>query len=514
MNVSASILTAGLNDDRRASYIEQLDMHTSSHLSTFHEFSQRRASRNLYLSDLSDGQRRTSRNLYISDVIDSQSIRDRPALRDVTFDSLPTADKPRIRINVRGQTFETFTSTLERFPDTLLGSDGERVRFYDTINEELCFNRDPNSFDAILFYYQSGGILARPSSVDEELFDEEVKFFHLYVERDATVACESTSSIPDNLIPTIPPGETKREKLWKILERPPESHLGRLFARISWIVILLSVIAFCLETVQSLRNLSVVQTKAPPLQNQYNRFDQKNDTTRSPLTHTTPTSDLGTSHVSFWFFVDSIFVVFFTLEFTARVYSAPNRLKFIRSFLAIVDFCAIAPYYILHIANEGQFNSIKSFNVIRSIRLFRVIRLLKLSRYSSGLKLLGRALFASRGKMFSLCCCVLMAVVFYSGLLFYIESFLEVNTFSSIPDAFWFSIITMSTVGYGDVVPQSPPGKLVGAFCAFTGIILLYILPIPSFVTEFSELYKKWRRSKMRIKDKSGKRSRINLDVW
>lgn len=493
VNVGASIVAAHAHcDDRRGSYIEQLDGHSSSHLSAYHDYSQRRGSR---------------RSLYFSDFADSQSTRDRLKAEGI---ATAPSDRPRIRINIRGHKYETFTSTLDRFPETLLGSDGGRDRFYDTLNEELCFNRDPNSFDAILFFYQSGGILARPDSVDEDLFDEEVKFFHLYEERE--VIDESLTSIPEELIPMIPPADTKKEKLWKILERPPESRCGRLFARISWLVILLSVIAFCLETVQSLKNLTVIQTRAHAPTKNYSRLTA-NGTTRGP--GTTESADVVTNPVSFWFFVDTMFVIFFTLEYLARIYSAPNRLRFFRSFLSIVDFCAITPYYILHIANEGQFNSIKSFNVIRSIRLFRVIRLLKLSRYSSGLKLLGRALFKSRGKMMSLCCCVVMAVVFYSGLLFYIEGYQDGNTtFSSIPDAFWFSIVTMSTVGYGDVVPKTPPGKLVGSFCALTGIILLYILPIPSFVTDFSELYKKWRQAKGRTKSKNGRRSRINVNIW
>lgn len=491
MNVGASIVPYNNPDDRRSSWVEPLDI-PGVHLSVYHDFDQRRASRApLYFRECSDIQ---------------ISRRERP-----TTTTPELSEQTRIRINVRGKKYETFKSTLDRYPDTLLGSDGGRDRFYDDINKELCFNRDPNSFDAILFFYQSGGILARPSSVEEELFDDEVKFFHLFNESSVEVN-ESLGSIPDELLSFFPRGDSKKEVLWNILERPPESRFGRLFARISWVIILLSVIAFCLETVQPLKNLSVVTTKFFPHKN-YSRVGING--TSNP--RTTTSRDVVTNAVSFWFFVDTIFVIFFTLEYSARVYSAPNRLKFIRSFLSIVDFCAIAPYYILHIANEGQFNSIKSFNVIRSIRLFRVIRLLKLSRYSSGLKLLGRALSRSRGKMMSLCCCIAMAVVFFSGLLYYIEGYHDENVFSSIPNAFWFCIITMSTVGYGDVVPRTPPGKLVGSCCALTGIILLYILPIPSFVTEFSELYNKWRRAKGRTKaEKSGakKPSRMDLSLW
>jgi voltage-gated potassium channel Kch len=469
-----------------------------------------------------------------------------------------SSSKTKIRINVRGQKYETYKSTLEQFPETLLGSYGGRCPYYDSINEELCFNRDPNSFDAILFFYQSGGsILARPSSVDEDLFADEVKFFGLFEERNEQR--ESQNLVQEEIFT----GHfvNLRIKMWNIFERPAACRFGRTFARVSIIFILLSVMAFCLETIPALQRLPF-EKPATTEKNSFINVAVKNfgktfrnrsfpnailhlhnysfsslstnstrrkqhNKTRDEFflkNHTESETNDGRKAVNnpdekwkFWFYLDTVFVAFFTAEYIARIFSSPNRLKCIRSFLSVVDFCAIAPYYISHIAQLLQAEKIynaRSFNVLRSIRLFRVVRLFKLSRHSSGLKLLGRALYLSRGKMVSLMCCIIMAIVFFSGLMFYIEGFGEFSMFESIPHAFWWSIVTMSTVGYGDVVPRTALGKLVGAFCALTGIILLFILPIPSFVTDFSKLYEQLLRRRRRARQKEETQVRIHVTSW
>ncbi|XP_031565666.1 potassium voltage-gated channel subfamily A member 2-like [Actinia tenebrosa] len=427
--------------------------------------------------------------------------------------------RTKIRINVRGKKYETFKSTLEQFPDTLLGSYGGRCRFYDSLNEELCFNRDPNSFDAILFFYQSGGsILARPSSVDEDLFADEVKFFGLLEETEELA--ESLSSVQEenftgNFV-------NLRRKMWNIFEKNPAScRYGKAFARITMFIILLSVVAFCLETVPALQKLPIENdsngSESPSNDEQSNNsLNKTNNRTKETIQVSSSFDDdkkPDQRYRKFWFYADTVFVVFFTAEYIARVFSSPDRLRFIRSFLSMVDFCAIAPYYISHIAEAGKFYNIKSFNVIRGIRLFRVVRLLKLSRHSSGLKILGRALYQSRAKMVSLICCIVMAIVFYSGLMYYIEGYEEVSNFESIPHTFWWAIVTMSTVGYGDIVPKSFAGKLVGTCCALTGIILLFILPIPSFVTDFSKLYERWLR-KRKSPNKQKGRIKIEVSTW
>nr|1T1D_A Chain A, PROTEIN (POTASSIUM CHANNEL KV1.1) [Aplysia californica] len=85
----------------------------------------------------------------------------------------------RVVINVSGLRFETQLKTLNQFPDTLLGNPQKRNRYYDPLRNEYFFDRNRPSFDAILYFYQSGGRLRRPVNVPLDVFSEEIKFYEL-----------------------------------------------------------------------------------------------------------------------------------------------------------------------------------------------------------------------------------------------------------------------------------------------------------------------------------------------
>ncbi|XP_026688356.1 potassium voltage-gated channel protein Shaker-like, partial [Diaphorina citri] len=85
----------------------------------------------------------------------------------------------RVVINVSGLRFETQLRTLNQFPETLLGDPARRIRYFDPLRNEYFFDRNRPSFDAILYYYQSGGRLRRPVNVPLDVFSEEIKFYEL-----------------------------------------------------------------------------------------------------------------------------------------------------------------------------------------------------------------------------------------------------------------------------------------------------------------------------------------------
>lgn len=93
----------------------------------------------------------------------------------------PTESEPfdKVIINVSGLRFETRASTLERYPHTLLGDKQRRALFFDYMNNEYFFERHRSSFEAVLYFYQSGGRLTRPENISAEIFLEEIKFFDL-----------------------------------------------------------------------------------------------------------------------------------------------------------------------------------------------------------------------------------------------------------------------------------------------------------------------------------------------
>lgn len=416
--------------------------------------------------------------------------------------------KRRISINVRGLLFETFQTTLEQFPDTMLGCPTRRVEFYDPVARQYYLDRDPAIFDSILFYYQSNGIISRPECISQSIFNEELEFFGIKEMKDSNGKekrgkCETTSS-DDNEVQTgsvleITGGNNcqyrvikLRNYCWSVMEYPKRSLAGKIWVKISITVILLSVFAFCLETMPELRCSHGSIVKSGTRIHEFNTTGGSiNESTEGSQGNCTNCGHkVQRCHAAqIWLVIETSLVMFFLLEYLIRIFAAPNRCNFVLSLFGLVDAAAIAPYFIT-VAVYGwkseMYHQVTSFSVLRIIRLFRVIRVFKLSRYSDGLKLVGKAFKGTWRTFFSLMLCVVMIVVVFSGFLFYTEG---TDTVSSIFESFYWAFVTMTTVGYGDVVPRTIIGKLTASACMVFGIVLLLILPLPVFVTHFNSLY-------------------------
>eukprot|EP00794_Sanderia_malayensis_P012336 gene12335-13610_t len=167
-------------------------------------------------------------------------------------------DGDRIIINVSGCKFETRIKTLNRYPETLLGNETSRQSFYDPLGKELLLNRDANLFNYILFFYQSNGILSKPEWATDDEFTEEISFFVLQpvlnknpkLEESHPKEEEGIKINADNLRSRM----TKSYKLviWKVLQNPESSKLASYIAKFNLLLIILSTIIYCLETVKAL----------------------------------------------------------------------------------------------------------------------------------------------------------------------------------------------------------------------------------------------------------------------
>jgi len=177
------------------------------------------------------------------------------------------------------------------------------------------------------------------------------------------------------------------------------------------------------------------------------------------------------------------FCAWFTLEFGARLIFCPDKIAFFKEIMTWVDLISLLPFYENIILGSGN------LNFLRAVRLIRTFRALKVFAFTSGLQIIVQSLKASFRELILLLIILLIPVVVFSSVLFEIETKQGSEPdFQSIPEAFWWAIITMTTVGYGDMVPKTIPGRIIGGICAIFGVLIV-ALPVSVIGNNFSTYY-------------------------
>ena len=191
----------------------------------------------------------------------------------------------------------------------------------------------------------------------------------------------------------------------------------------------------------------------------------------------------------FWFqAIEVPSLLIFTIEYGLRVWVAADyppyshlsplmaRWKFISSALGVIDLLAVLPFWFALLVPVD----------LRAFLVFRVVRFLKLARYSAGMNSLLEALYAERRALFGCFVMLVGSALFAASVMYLIERNAQPDKFGTIPDAMWWAIVTLGTVGYGDVVPITPLGRVVAGITIFVGLIMI-ALPVGIVATAFSQ---------------------------
>nr|XP_054597888.1 potassium voltage-gated channel subfamily C member 1 isoform X2 [Nothobranchius furzeri] len=429
------------------------------------------------------------------------------------------SDSEKIVINCGGIRHETYRSTLKTLPGTRLSWLTEPDAFsnfdYDPKSDEFFFDRHPATFAFILNYYRTGKLHC-PNNVCGPLFEEELAFWGIdetdveaccwmnyRQHRDAEEALDSFET-PEPDAPEDDPaltggadGDLKRlcmqedgrratwwevwqPRMWALFEDPYSSKYARYVAFGSLFFILLSISTFCLETHEAFNTI-------------YNKTETitVDNVTRDEIVYEVVTDGWLT-------YVEGVCVIWFTIEVMARVVFCPDKAEFFRSTLNIIDFVAIVPFY-LEVALSGLSSKTAKdiLSFLRVVRFVRILRIFKLTRHFVGLRVLGHTLRASTNEFLLLIIFLALGVLIFATMIYYAERIgadpgdptAAAHTyFKNIPIGFWWAVVTMTTLGYGDMYPMTWSGMLVGALCALAGVLTI-AMPVPVIVNNFGMYY-------------------------
>ena len=293
----------------------------------------------------------------------------------------------------------------------------------------------------------------------------------------------------------------------------------QIYAYVSLFFVILAIFSFCASTHSLFQINNHVVSKSPTyntssavtqvyipstvpsFQNVTFTTNAANETNSTDTAKTFDVNNSLTSDTTFLgdpnvhpalFYIDLVCLVFFTAEYILKIIVAPNRCKFIISCNAIIDIVAILPDYVEIILNlyhpeslEGQ-DATTIVQIMPFLRLLRAFRIFRLIRRVPGLWIMVYTLKASFKELSLLLVVLIVGTLLFSSMIFFVD---DPDVFPSIPHAFWWAIVTMTTVGYGDMAPVTMLGQVVGSATAVCGVLMIGFT-IPSLVNSFITFYR------------------------
>uniref|UniRef100_A0A8C0ISE1 Potassium voltage-gated channel modifier subfamily G member 4 n=1 Tax=Chelonoidis abingdonii TaxID=106734 RepID=A0A8C0ISE1_CHEAB len=423
---------------------------------------------------------------------------------------------PPIIINVGGIKYLLPWSTLDEFPLTRLSklkfcsSYDEIIQLcddYDEDTHEFFFDRNPNAFGMIVSFLAAGKLMLfrdmcalsfqeelRYWGIEEsnlekccfqKLFQKLQELAEMHKEEEMQMSKETTCV----LVKETQFGQFMN-KLRDMVENPQSGLPGKVFACLSILFVATTAISLCVSTMPDLR---AEEDRVSPLL-----------TNRNPLSPTPGLDPLDHA---------TICVAWFSLELCLRFIQAKSKCHFFRGPLNIIDFLAISPYYVSLLVVDDEPNaeaarpSSNSYLekiglVLRVLRALRILYVMRLARHSLGLQTLGLTVQRCTREFGLLLLFLCVAVTLFSPLVYLAENESgKVLEFTSIPASYWWAIISMTTVGYGDMVPRSVPGQMVALSSILSGILIM-AFPATSIFHTFSHSYSELRKQHERLQSR------------
>ena len=246
----------------------------------------------------------------------------------------------------------------------------------------------------------------------------------------------------------------------------------QIVAVVSVFFIVVSILSFCLKTHPNMR--------VPVIKNiTMSRGDANN-------TQTWTLEKKRTEPHEAFFYIECACNAWFTFEIIIRFIVSHNKIEFGKAPVNIIDFVATLSFYLDFLLTRLK----KENDILEFFSIIRIMRLFKLTRHSPGLKILIHTFKASARELSLLIFFLILGIVIFAALIFYAEriQYNPNNDFTSIPVGLWWAIVTMTTVGYGDMAPKTYVGMFVGALCALAGVLTI-ALPVPVIVSNFALFY-------------------------
>ncbi|ROL43484.1 Potassium voltage-gated channel subfamily F member 1 [Anabarilius grahami] len=409
--------------------------------------------------------------------------------RDADCNGSEASEETEIAVNIGGVKHILYGDVLNRYPETRLAELVNRSMNstqedlsalcddYDELKREFYFDRDPEAFKCILELYYYGEIHIKRGicsirfkremdywGINKEHLNERCKSNLNDMETELAKIVERAKGILDALKEDVMVTRVQKCQafLRNLMEKPKSSLAARVISVVSIAFILLSSVVMCVNTI-------------PELQVQ----DAAGNLVENPIIDC----------------IETTCIIWFTVKYVLRFFSSSNKLRFLISFLNIIDFLTIMPFYVVLLLGTAVMGlgsvqqAVQSLRVMRtSLRVMRLARIFKLARHSSGLRTLALAFKISLKELGLIFVYMTVGVFLFSALGYTTEQSHPDTMFTSIPLSFWWAISSMSTVGYGDIYPQTTIGKCNAVVSIMCGILSI-TLPLNLIINNFVSIY-------------------------